>query len=718
MNRSSSLYQRIFAVFLCYLLLVSVFSTPVVATAGETVAAADAQPALTEDEYVQGQTPSNNSSVRHENPDTAGRDGDTTQLRAYLIEKMVTRLGDGTVEIEQGEYQRGRDLIGDEYSELLDKYVDVEGSTGASSRLEHTREEQQEYGTDVQSYRDTYDEYQEAKQNGDEERARQLARELAEHESNVSQTGLDLTTSYERLSNRTGVETNDSQERIANITQNITDQQAEIRAAEFVETSLTLTTQQSQTSYLNPLSITGQLTTADGESLSNQNIILNTGSRQIQTQTDAEGHIATTFRPRTLPQGETTLTVRYVPEETSIYYGSNTTLNTSIEQVSGSVSLSEAPATTSFDDTVTVSGSVSVEDEQVSDLPLVVSMGGVELGTVQTTDAGSFSLTESVPAEVPAGEQSLTVSTTSQSQAIAIDEQVETVMVEPTETQLSVSGSQSSSSSVALQGELTTQTGKALAGQSVLIKQNGSTVASTTTNENGRFQTAVSTSDLEAVNSTVAFAAVFPGEKTNLEQSRAVTEVTLRNLGGESGSKTQESGQLSGLTTATVAIVAAIVIVVVAGFVWWRRREDEAEETTEKSEIDESETITSEPVTEPSVSVSPASSRLSLATDALADGRTDHAIELAYTVVREQFSKQLRSDNIEQQTHWEWYQTVADHSAVQTDLTVLQQLTVAYEHAAYRREELSAKDASDTLSAVKMLLGESQSTDTDGITSD
>ncbi|WP_224448768.1 hypothetical protein [Haloprofundus salilacus] len=671
------------------------------------------------DDYTQIENSSNNSSVRHENPDLVGRDGDTDQLRAYLIEKMVSRLGQGTVEIEQGEYQRARDLLGDEYNDLLDKYVDVEGPTGAGNQLERTHDEQDEYTTAVQSYRETYDEYQDAKQNGNEERARQLARELEQHEPNVSQSGSDLTRSYERLGNRTGVDTTESQDRVSNITQNISAQQTDIRESEFVETSLTLTSQQSQTSYLNPLSITGQLTTTDGEPLSNRDIVLTIGSQRIQTQTDANGRIETSFRPRTLPQGETDITVRYVPTETSVYYGSNATLNTSVEPVTAAISLTESPETARFDEPVTVSGSLAVQNQSVSEIPLVVSLGGVELGTVQTTDSGSFSLSESLPADIPAGDQPLTISTPSQSQAVVADEHVSTVSVETTETRLNVSGSQSSPSSVTLSGVLSTENGTTLPKQEILLRHDGSVVATATTDRTGRFQADVSTASFDDTNATLGFTAVFPSEGTNLERSRATTEVALSSSGaaGESQSNSQFGGFVGEKTRVGIVIGAAVLVLASGIFWWWRRNNEDvnAEEVVVTGDQDRSEPKST--ADDSAASAEPVS-RLTLAGEALNDGRPDHAVELGYAAVRERVSARLNLTGQKQQTHWEWYQTVADQNGENTDLTALQQLTAAYEQAAYRREKLSEKNASEVLDAIELLLDTVGSDDSSVVTSD
>ena len=71
----------------------------------------------------------NNSTVHHENPDDVRSEEDISRLEGWLAGRLSSRLGGSSVQIEQGQYQKARSVLGDDYNGLLSKYVEVTGQT-------------------------------------------------------------------------------------------------------------------------------------------------------------------------------------------------------------------------------------------------------------------------------------------------------------------------------------------------------------------------------------------------------------------------------------------------------------------------------------------------------------------------------------------------------------------------------------------------------------
>jgi len=76
------------------------------------------------------ETPTENGTVQHERPEAAGESGDLQALQRWLDGRLSGQLESSTVALSEGEYERARAMLGDDYDERLDQYVDVAGETG------------------------------------------------------------------------------------------------------------------------------------------------------------------------------------------------------------------------------------------------------------------------------------------------------------------------------------------------------------------------------------------------------------------------------------------------------------------------------------------------------------------------------------------------------------------------------------------------------------
>jgi len=94
---------------------------------------------------------------------------------------LAAQLGDGAIQLSEGEYELASEYVGEEYRDRLGQYVDVAGQTEGRvtrSKFEEAGEQQARLSEAVAEYRETKDEYEAAREAGNEDRARELGREL------------------------------------------------------------------------------------------------------------------------------------------------------------------------------------------------------------------------------------------------------------------------------------------------------------------------------------------------------------------------------------------------------------------------------------------------------------------------------------------------------------------------------------------------------------
>jgi hypothetical protein len=239
--------------------------------------------------------------------------------------------------------------VSGDYQNLLEKYVDVAGETRGegddetAEQFQQAREKQQSLAEDVQEYQDTRAEYEEARANGNGTRARELAREMERQAEAIQRNATELQRIFERISNRTAVDMTEAHRAIENVSENVSEQQAAVREATFVETRLEVEVNTTRISFKNPLELSGTLFAANGTPIANATVSIQVGSRSYTVTTDTEGRFSLTHRPTTMTIGEQSLDVSYIPRTTAIYLGSNAALSVNVTQVRSTMTVSMAP---------------------------------------------------------------------------------------------------------------------------------------------------------------------------------------------------------------------------------------------------------------------------------------------------------------------------------------------------------------------------------------
>lgn len=627
-----------------------------------------------------------NNSTRHEDPDEVDESGNQDALRRYLAQRLAERLGQSSVQISKGQYEQGQSALGDEYNDLLAKYVDVTGDTDSgrsASSFERAQENQQEYAQEVQEYNETYAAYQEAKQNGNETRARELARELERQQQSINRTSQNLSQSYQGLENETGANLTDATSAVSKKTQNVSKQQQSVVEAEFEQTTLTVATDANSVSFLDSVTVEGRLRTENGSGVTNQTVELRIGGDRVRVTTGREGRFSFDYRPVRAPVNSSSLPVRYVPASTSVFLGSNSSLALSVTQTNATVTITDHREAARFGDQVVVNGTVDAADVPVDSVPVVVQVDGVSLGTVQTDAEGTFSVNTSLPADIAAGEQSVTVDIAQSGRAITGEQGSSTIAVEETTTDLSVSASQSANGSIQVDGRLQTADGRPIAKRTLELRLDGSTVTTVRTNAEGRYSATLTVPD--GVNGSVAVQAVYDDPVTNLGAAKASDSVTV-------GAPQEGTGFDLPVSTTTAAGVGTLVVAMLGvGVVARWRQEDEGESSGPAS-------VTATNPVEATDELD--QQMLDQARTLIESGVYDNGIQAAYAASRDALS--VRLDVSKDGTHWEFFtrvQEVAD-SALLDDL---QRLTEAYEATTYAGRSIENSEAADLLAVAESL---------------
>ena len=541
---------------------------------------------------AQQTTATNNTTVQHERPDSVSESGDSQRVSQWLEGRLSEQLQGSAIEISQGQYEQGQELLGDEYDSRLEQYVDVAGDTDGTADNERaetfreTQQNQREFGETVQSYRETKDEYDEARANGNETRARAAARRLESLSENATALNRSLNRNYRTVANQTGRNFDQSEEAVATTTRNITTQQATVREQTFVTTQLTVETNGTRVAFDAPLGISGRVTTENGTAVGNQPARIVVFDRTYSIETDRDGRFAVAHRPVSLPVNASEVAVQFRPTETSPYLGSEQNVSVDVRQVTPTLAVSTSPSQAGYGETVTTTVMATVGNHSVPSLPLATTFGGVTRTRV-TNGSGVTRIAHRVPAAVAPGEQSVAVRYGLANRAIAPITETANVSVRSTPTTLSVAADRVGSR-VVIEGQLRTEGGLRVPNQSVSVAV-GESVQTVETNESGWYRTSVRNVTGTAGDnvSAVPVTARFDAAGGNLQSNRAETTIAVFSNDAPFGSPS--TGPLPWSETVSLAIGGGVVsLVVLAGAVVWVRRDDGVETPEETASTPES----------------------------------------------------------------------------------------------------------------------------------
>ncbi|WP_255192396.1 hypothetical protein [Natronobeatus ordinarius] len=640
-----------------------------------------------------------NETVRHQHPEEYGETGDLDGVQRWLERELGSQLGESTLELSQGEYDAARQLIDEEYRGRFAQLVEVDGETGnyetaddedeaddeptPDERFEEVRDEQAQLIDLLEAFDETRDAYEDAVNEGDEELARELARELEALAAEIEALSDSIVIHFERLDEATGVDFSESVEATTETNQRVQDEQTVIRLEQFEETELTVDAVES-ISFLTPLEATATLTTADGTPVANQSLTLEVAGDARTVHTDDAGTFAFRYRPVDEPLSTTALDVRYRPDRTSAYLGGETTVPVSIDQVEPTVTIDDATADTAYGESINVSGELAVDDVPVDGVALEVAAGDVRLGDVRVTN-GSFDGAVETPATIPDGEHELTARLPFDERALAATTETTPITVHETETALSIDHAPGDDD-LEVSGTLETVDGDGVPDQPIELAVDGAHVATATTGPDGAFEATVHVP--ADADEAVTLAATFDGRGTNLAPAEASTSAPLESPAtGSSAPTTAWSGWLAG---ATVLVGLALV----AGGGWWYRRRRAPEPATDATDVRPDDGGDGDESSSPTTP-EPLASR---AAEYLVDGRPNTAIQTGYAAVRRTLRREVDDDRT--LTHWEFYGRYRGQ-----DGDDLRAVTEAYERATFTPEAVPEGEAASVLERVHRLCG-------------
>ena len=661
----------------------------------------------------------NNTTVRHRNPSDGSEDGDLVAVREHLAAEMGTIIVDCSRAVGAGAFDPCEGLNGS-YGDALSKYVEVsrettgDGDDESTRSFRRARREGREYARTVREFRETYEAYREARANGNASRAREEARKLRELADEADRTGGNLTRSLGNVT-RSGTDVSTASRAINESTANVTRTVEGIEGELFVETGTTARAGSSVASFLDPLVVTGRVTTANGTAIAGARVGLSrirNGSAEervrARTRTNETGHYRLSYRPVTVPAGSVTLAVRLLPAVESPYLPSNATVTPRIEQVRAELAVSSAPASAAYGDRFrarvrATAGTPDGAAVAVEGLPVVTRVGEFQIGSGRTEENGEAVPDGRFPAAIRAGERTLVVGFESTGRAIAPATGTVELDVRETETSLSATARRTAPRSVVVEGRLATADGRPLAGRPVRVTLAGRSLGTLRTTSNGSFDgnLTVPTAVLPAEGSAERDVELaFDGSGTNLASTEETATVTLPATAAESGFP---------LDGTTFALVFVVLLLVTAGGVAVLVRRRGADERRHASRG--SESAGNEGPSEPGVDPGSALEEIRAAMET---GDYELVTTAGYRAVRRALAGRIAVGP--DATHWEFYSACAADGIDPEGLEAVRGLTERFERVAFAPEETSRSVAAASLADVETILGDHPGTDggTDG----
>jgi urease beta subunit len=636
-----------------------------------------------------------------EDPSTLQSERDLSAFERQMAQRIQGQVESGAINLSDGDFASVHDrLDSSEYQDLLDSYRSVASETGNAARARNVtafRNALTNYSRAAERYSQTYSTYQFVRSSPalrfdrasvgtglHADVSRSLAWRLERLERRVEGNASRVVDAAEALDNAGGSEFDlDSTVTSVQASQaNISARQAAVREAVFVPTALSVDVRSTNVSFRNPLAVSGRLQMTNGTALSTQPVSFEVGNQTVRTRTDAAGAFSFTYRPVALPLDTSALDIRYVPDETMPYLDANTTVNVSVSAVEPAITVSPSPTAVGYNDTLSVSGRVAVEETGVSNVSVLVFAEGRLLGNATTDGDGTLAFNTSFPAEVEPGTRSIQVRVPLRDRVIEPANGSASITVRERATALSVDSTVFAGRTVRVTGQLVLADGRGIANRSVSIDTDGEKLATVSTGTDGAINTTVMV-PAEAAGGDANISARFDGRGLKLDSSDARTTVSIATSGGPPW-----LWLLGGGLLVVIAVGAG------GGAILWRRRSG--------SDADGSEPIFAGVVGADSTadvsSEIDAETLLSAAREQLPND-PDRAVRLAYAAARA--SLEGPPDG----THWEFYRAAAEASS-ESFASMLRTVTEGYERASYATDSVSASEGEQVVSAVKSLIDE------------
>ncbi|GAB6878827.1 hypothetical protein JCM17823_11010 [Halorubrum gandharaense] len=655
-----------------------------------------------------------NETAPHENPDEAAESGDDERVGSVLSSEMSELLGDSATEISEQQYEMGRSLVGEEYDDQLERFVDVADDIQqeeTAESFEQAQETQQSIAEKSAEFDEKMAAYEEAVEDGDEERARELARELQDLAAEIDESTARIDELYGQLEAQTGEDFSGARESTTAHRNRTTEESDAVRDAEFLEATLHAEANRTDVSFENPAGVTGELRSEEGDPIDNATIELQAGADTMTVVTDADGAFQATYRPTLAKLDQSTLSIEYVPETDAPYLAAETTVSMAItEQAESALTITEMTEAAAFDETVSVAGSVTISDaEHLNDLPIRLSVGGQRLGNVTTTD-GEFEIAGDLPKHIAPPEADIIAELALEDAAVAPANASQPLQIDTTETNVTLDVDAVDRDTVTVSGELQTDEGAPVSEAPVTLTVDGDQFETTETDAAGRYATQV-TLDGDRDDAAVVVGATFDGEGTNLHASGAEQRVELPAASAGTGAALADAWLVIGVLT---GVFGSLLLG------WLLRREADVGVTWIGERLSgriplistpqRGETDTSRVSAEPDAvgvadshdgsSNPPSKASLAQARSLLSDGHPGDAVVVAYSTLRGELIEETSADASD--THWEFYRRC--RSAETADSDSLRTVTEAYETAVFAPHTVSADTADDAVEAMSQVL--------------
>jgi hypothetical protein len=648
---------------------------------------------------------SNDSADHHENPAELESDRDLSSVQSWLASEMGSRLKQSSSEIQEGEYESARRVLGDDYDERASQYRDVvEQMRGepAGEELDSVRkvhDEQREFLSAVQTYETTYEKFEDVHENGSEERARRIARQLQEAEERVNNRSSSLVETYRIVSNNTEMNLSENERVTRNISENVSERQREIDEELFVQTELNATTESRTTSFTDPLVIRGQLRAENGSAIGNENVTFRVGNRTFDIRTNDAGGFSLEYAPTNLPANATEVTLEYVPDNESVFDTSNETLPVEIATTDPTLELTEFPDSVAFDEEVTVRGTVQADGKAISDVPVALFVEDEQLGNATTNSNGTFVVRGRLPADVSPN-STLRVSLPLENRTLTSTGEIVNVSIRRTDTSLTTNASHTDNETVHVAGRLTTDDGTPLDNRSVHVKMNGRTLAVVSTDRTGVYNATVLIPESLRDRENVTVEVTFDGSDTNLEPARIRESVSLVSTDGRTQLIAQAINAIASAPWWMFLIVGSVLVPItygLAGTFGSQPKDREFPETTTDGAADSSgdadEAIDDE--------------LLAFAREKLAEGDPERATHLVYVAIRRELGREFGLGR--PLTHWEFFDACRNAGLSEDRLEALRRVIQAEERVRFAATALPHDTAETALRAGSLVFGDEDS---------
>ena len=650
-----------------------------------------------------GPATGNNTTELHRNPADVEPVRASPELQAYLLARMSQTLNASAANLSERDYDRASELLDRRYDGDLRRYravaaeLDDEDTAETYEQLGSTQEA---VVADARTAEQLGQQYAAAARNGDDARARRLARRLINQSRSLTANTTRLTDTYERAQNQTGADYSAQIERFDLIETRATALSAQVRAREFNSTSLSVRTNRTTASFTAPVRLSGRLRSENATPVTNQTITLQVGPRQYTVETNATGGFSLLYRPVLAPVAQETLTVRYLPQPTAFYLPASDSTPLTIRQQEATLTGVRTTETARFQEPLRVRGVVTLDGRPVAGVPLRVLVNETRLATTTADSNGRFSARTTVPAGVPAGTRQLAVRGPAE-RAVRVDA-TRSLPVATTQTTLTGSIARRNESRAVVTGQFTTADGRPLANRTLGVRVAGP-IRTVETGANGTYTVRVDLTlgILDTPRGQIRVR--YRDPTTNLARTSVVVPIPP-----EPAPNSFEDLTTVGLLRAVLsseAALAATTLAVSVGLAGgavhlYRRRREETAADDETPPTDADASSTDAPTDdETATAPHPYAAALDDARRALSREESTTAVLQGYGVVWAVLREQLEMNT---PTHRELHAAAADTDSCPGE--PLGRLTDAYERTAYSPESVDRAVARDALEAAETVL--------------